>query len=57
MSRQVNFDAFCDRAAHGQLADVQRMLGSGELGGYANLNDALVLAAENGHVDVVDCLP
>jgi ankyrin repeat protein len=56
----LNFDAFCDHAAHGRLADVQRMLESGEL--YANenlndnLNDTLVLAAQNGHVDVVDYL-
>jgi hypothetical protein len=32
------------------------MIESGQLGGYGNLNEALVRAAENGHVDVVDCL-
>ncbi len=56
MSLQVKFDSFCDHAAQGRLADVQRMLESGELGGYGNLNEALVLAAEHGHVDVVDYL-
>jgi ankyrin repeat protein len=56
MSRQVNFDAFCDHAAHGRLADVQRMLESGELLVDKNVNHALWRAAENGHVDVVDCL-
>jgi hypothetical protein len=52
----LNFDAFCDHAAHGRLADVQRMLESGELYANENLNDTLVLAAQNGHVDVVDYL-
>jgi ankyrin repeat protein len=56
MSRQVKFEAFCDHAAHGRLADVQRMLECGELLVDGNLNDALVRAAQNGHVDVVDCL-
>jgi hypothetical protein len=57
MSLQVKFETFCDHAAHGRLADVQRMLeSSGELRGCGNLNDALVRAAQNGHVDVVDCL-
>ncbi len=32
------------------------MLESVGLLGYGNLNEALVLAAQNGHVDVVDCL-
>jgi ankyrin repeat protein len=54
----VNFDlkTFCDHAAHGRLADVQRMFESGELPVNVNLNDALMRAAENGHVDVVDYL-
>jgi ankyrin repeat protein len=56
MSLKVKFETLCDHAAHGRLADVQRILESGKLGGYGNLNDALVLAAENCHVDVVDCL-
>jgi hypothetical protein len=51
----LNFDlkTFCDHAAHGRLADVQRML---ELPVNGNLNDALVRAAAKGQVDVVDCL-
>jgi hypothetical protein len=57
MSHQFKVERFCDHAAHGRLADVQRMLeSSGELRGCGNLNDALVRAAQNGHVDVVDCL-
>jgi surface antigen len=50
----VNFDAFCDHAAHGRLADVQRMLESGEVlfEGYEFI--ALNSAVKNGHVDVVD---
>jgi hypothetical protein len=56
MSIKVNFETFCDHSAHGRLADVQRMLDSGELRGCGNLNDALWRAAANGHVDVVDCL-
>ena len=56
MSRKVKFEAFCDHAACGRLAHVQRMLDSGDLRGDGNLNEALVRAAENGHVDVVDCL-
>ncbi len=56
MSLKVKFESFCANAAHGRLADVQRMLESGELLVDGNLNDALVRAAENGHVDVVDCL-
>ncbi len=55
-SRKVKFETFCDHAAHGRLADVQRMLECGKLRGYGNLNDALWRAAQNGHVDVVDCL-
>jgi hypothetical protein len=54
MSQQVKFDTFCDHAAHGRLADVQRMLESDELLVDGNLNEALELAAEHGHVDVVD---
>ena len=56
MFRQVRFETFCDHAAHGRLADVQRMLESGGLRGNGRLDDALKRAAENGHVDVVDCL-
>jgi hypothetical protein len=56
MSRTVKFDTFCDHAAHGRLAHVQRMLESGELHDHRKLNGALVRAAQNGHVDVVDCL-
>jgi hypothetical protein len=58
MSLQVKFETFSDHAARGRLADVQRMLdsGDGELHGYGNLNDALVRAAQNGHIDVVDYL-
>jgi ankyrin repeat protein len=52
----LNFETFCAHAAHGRLADVQRMLESGELCGYGYLHDALVRAAENGHVDVVGYL-
>jgi DNA-binding FrmR family transcriptional regulator len=53
----LKFETFCHHAAHGRLADVQRMLESGELHANENLNnDPLVLATENGHVDVVDCL-
>jgi hypothetical protein len=51
---KMDFETFCDHAANGRLADVQRMLESGKLGGYEHF--ALVRAAENGHVDVVDCL-
>jgi hypothetical protein len=54
----LNFDlkTFCDHAAHGRLADVQRMLESGELPVNGKLNVALLRATENGHVDVVDYL-
>jgi ankyrin repeat protein len=52
----LNFETFCDHAAHGRLADVQRMLESGELPVNGNVNDALLSAVRNGHVDVVDCL-
>jgi ankyrin repeat protein len=52
----LNFDAFCDHAAHGRLTLVQQMLESGESRGDGNLNNALVRAAANGHVDVVDYL-
>jgi ankyrin repeat protein len=54
----LKFNAFCDHAAKGRLADVQRMLESGELPVSENVNVAvaLVRAAENGHVDVVDWL-
>jgi hypothetical protein len=52
----LNFETFFDHAAHGRLADVQRMLESCELPVNENVDRALVLAAENGHVDVVDYL-
>jgi ankyrin repeat protein len=58
MSLNFDFDAFCDHAAHGRLTLVQQMLesGNGESRGDGNLNNALVRAAANGHVDVVDYL-
>jgi hypothetical protein len=58
LKMSVNFDAFCDHAAHVQLADVHRMLESGEVlfEGNQHQHVALVLAAVHGHVDVVDCL-
>jgi hypothetical protein len=52
----VNFETFCDHAEHGRLAHVQRMLESGTLRIDANAHFALVRAALNGHVDVVDYL-
>jgi hypothetical protein len=54
----LNFDlkTFREHAAHGRLADVQRMLECGELPVNGNQNEALVRAAKNGHVDVVDYL-
>jgi ankyrin repeat protein len=54
----LNFETFCYYAAHGRLALVHRMLmlDCDDLCGDGNLNEALVRAAENGHVDVVDCL-
>ncbi len=53
-----NFDTFCDHAVNGRLALVQEMLESGELrvDVDGNVHDALVLAAENDRVNVVDCL-
>jgi ankyrin repeat protein len=56
MSLQVKFETFCDQAASGRLADVQRMLESGELLVDGNLNEAIWRAAANGHIDVVDYL-
>jgi hypothetical protein len=58
LKMSLNFETFSDHAAHGRLADVQRMLESSELQLPVNgkLNVALMRAAENGHVDVVDCL-
>jgi ankyrin repeat protein len=50
----IKFDAFRDHAAHGRLADVQRMLESGEVLFEGNQHVALLSAVENGHVDVVD---
>jgi ankyrin repeat protein len=54
----MSFQTFCDHAAHGRLTLVKQMLESIELhlNGNGNLNDALVRAADNGHVDVVDYL-
>jgi hypothetical protein len=52
----INFDAFCDHAAHGRLAIVQEMLESGKVLCEGNEFVALVSAVENGHVDVVDYL-
>jgi ankyrin repeat protein len=56
MSLQVKFETFCGHAAHGRLADVLRILESGKLLCNGNERIALVRAAENGHVDVVDYL-
>jgi ankyrin repeat protein len=56
MSRKVSFETFFDHVANGRLADVHRILDSGEVLVNRNLNDALVRAAANGHVDVVDFL-
>jgi hypothetical protein len=56
MSLKFDFETFCDHAAHGRLADVQRMLESGELPVNGKAHVALLRAAQNGHVDVVDCL-
>jgi ankyrin repeat protein len=52
----LKFETFCDYVTNGRLPDVKRMLGSGELRGVGNLNDALFSAVKKGHVDVVDCL-
>jgi hypothetical protein len=56
LKMSINFDAFCDHATHGRLADVQQMLESGEVLFDGKEFIALVSAVENGHVDVVDCL-
>jgi hypothetical protein len=56
LDMSVNFETFCDHAEHGRLAHVQRMLESGKLRVDGNAHVAVVRAAENGHVDVVDCL-
>jgi ankyrin repeat protein len=50
------FEAFCVHAAKGRLVHVRQMLESGTLYVDGNLNDALVRAVENGHVDIVDYL-
>ena len=50
------FLLFCDHAAKGRLELVQQMLASGELRCDGKEHVAVVRAAENGHVDVVDCL-
>jgi ankyrin repeat protein len=52
----INFHAFCDHAANGQLAIVQEMLESGEVLFEGNQHVALVSAVENGHVEIVDYL-
>jgi hypothetical protein len=52
----INFDAFCDHAAHGRLAIVQRMLESGEVLFEGKHHVALVSAVKNGHVEIVDYL-
>jgi hypothetical protein len=52
----MDFELFCDRAAHGRLAIVEQMLESGELLCNGNAHRALVRAAAQGHVGVVDCL-
>jgi hypothetical protein len=55
-------ETFCDHAAHGRLPDVQqhwqqmRECGKQKMRRNGKLNDALLLAAANGHVDVVDYL-
>jgi ankyrin repeat protein len=56
LKMSIKLDAFCDHAAHGRLADVQRMLESGEVlfEGYEFI--ALASAVKNGHVDIVDYL-
>jgi hypothetical protein len=54
LKMSIKFDAFCDHAAHGRLADVQEKLESGEVLFEGNEFIALVSAVENGHVDVVD---
>jgi hypothetical protein len=54
MSLKFDLKTFCDHAAHGRLADVQRMLESGELRDNDNVHHALWRAAVSGHVDVVD---
>jgi hypothetical protein len=56
MSQQVKFETFCDHAARGELSDVLRMLESGEVFVNGKAHVALQRAAQNGHVDVVDCL-
>ena len=54
----LNLETFCDHAAHGRLAHVQRMLilQSDELLVNGDVCRALQRAAENGHVDVVNYL-
>jgi ankyrin repeat protein len=56
LKMSINFDAFCDHVAQGQLADVQRMLESGDVLFKGKEFIALTSAVKNGHVDVVDCL-
>ena len=52
----MNFELFCDHAAHGRLAIVEQMLESGELVVSGDAHRALRRAAAIGHVGVVDCL-
>jgi hypothetical protein len=52
MSLNFDFETFCDHAAHGRLALVQQMLASGEVPVNESLYEALVWAAENGHVEL-----
>jgi ankyrin repeat protein len=52
----IKFDAFCDHAAHGRLADVQRMLESGKVLFEGKEFIALTSAVKNGHVEIVDYL-
>ena len=55
LRKSLDFDAFCEYAAYGQLAHVQQML-AGERVKGRKVHVALVRAAANGHVEIVDCL-
>jgi hypothetical protein len=52
----IRFETFCDHAANGRLAIVQRMLESREVRFNGSELVALFSAVKNGHVDVVDYL-
>jgi hypothetical protein len=54
--KMFKFETFCDHAAHGRLAIVQRMLESGEVLFEGKEFIALVSAAKNGHAAIVDYL-